>query len=159
MFIKENITLILILIVIFLIATTTIWKLYDSKNWVNVDGKVNSIELTAISNTYSKNAGSKSTDYKIDIEYLYSFNEKELTGEQFYPLVPNVFSDKAYADELMSKFAKGSNIIVHVNPSSPHDSCLIVEKGISIWSYIFLFGFFIAVISALGFGIHFFNKL
>ena len=99
------------------------------------------------------------TEYKINIDYRYSVDGKDFKGTQFYPLIPNVFSDKKYANELMDKYQNGSEISVYYNPKKPGNSCLITSKDVSPLKYVIMIAIFLVIAVILIFGIKYFNVL
>ncbi len=151
----------LILSIVFLIIITTVWLFYSSRNWEETSGKINFIELETVNNnTISPMANNKSfTEYKINMEYSYTVDGRAYTGTKFYPLLPNVYSEKKYADELLNKYKTGQNITVYVNPKSPGTSCLITSKNISPAKYAIMIFIFIFIAAVLIFGIKFFNSI
>ncbi|MFK5949307.1 MAG: DUF3592 domain-containing protein [Methylococcales bacterium] len=83
----------------------------------------------------------KLTEYKINLEYTYPVEGNKYKCTQFYPLFPNIISEKKYADDLLNKYKSGENTTVYYNPKSPQKSCLITSKNISTEKHIIMFVF------------------
>ena len=139
---KSNMSLYITLSVIFIIIIATLWLFYSSRSWNEVTGEIQKIELEKVKNrTISSMSHNKSfTDYKINLLYGYTVDGVNYQGTRFYPLIPNVFSEKQYADELMDRFKVGDKTTVYYNPDSPELSCLITSGDISKKKYIILVG-------------------
>ena len=104
-------------------------------------------------------SGKPFTEYKIDVKYSYLAKGKSYTGDKIYPLIPNVFSNKADAEDILFKFKKGQETEIYFNPKQPSISCLISSAGISNKK---LYTFALNVLMLLGIfitGFIYFNKI
>lgn len=121
----------LILVVSFVIAA--LWKYFDSRNWIETSGEVTYIEVEEIYNRpiSSMSAGKKFTEYKINLKYEFTHNGNKYSGTQLYPLIPNVFSHKAHADEIIETYTINESTPIFFNPNNPNESCLITSKNFS----------------------------
>ena len=154
-------TLYITLALVLVFVTGALFLFYQSKDWHEVTGQMNHIELKTVHNdVISPMSTNKSfSEYKIDMEYSFIVNGVTYTGSQFYPLIPNVFSDKSYADELMDKYKINEKISVYYDPKSPTKSCLITSSNISPVKYFIMVAIFVFFAAVLIFGIKYFNTL
>jgi|GEM_PF-3262175 len=157
----STMTLYIIITTVFIIIISTLWMFYNSRDWVETTGEVNFIEIVKVRNdTISSMSTNKGfTEYKINLEYTYSVDRKSYKGTQFYPLFPNVFSDKKDADELMDKYKSGQNTAVYYNPDSPHNSCLITSKNISPTKYVIMIAILVLFGTIFVTAFTYFNKI
>jgi len=158
---QSNMSLYIILSIVFIIIISTLWMFFNSRDWAETTGQMNRIELKTVHNdVISPMSTNKSfSEYKIDMEYSFIVNGVTYTGTQFYPLIPNVFSDKKYADELMDKYKANEKISVYYDPNSPTKSCLITSSNISPVKYFIMVTIFVFFAAVLIFGIKYFNTL
>ncbi len=147
--------------IVFIIVAATLWFFFDSRNWVETTGVVDSIKLEEVYNApiSSMSENTKYTEYKIDLVYHYTVNNKNYTGTQFYPLIPNVFDEKSYALELINSYPQGASTSVFYNPSKPEQSCLITSKSISGKSYIYIVLVFLIIGLIFILGMKYFSHL
>ena len=140
--------IILILAVSFALAAT--WKFVDSRNWQEINGYIKHISVEEIYNRPISPASTNKrfVEYKVNLEYEYTHNGNTYTGSQLYPLIPNIFQSKKYADEILSKFKENQTTSVYINPSNPASSCLITSKNISTIK-VFIFTFILLSIISL----------
>lgn len=119
---------------------------YQSKDWHQTSGHIEHIELEVVRNAPNSTMSSNTayTEYKINLRYIYQVEGKEYSGTQFYPLIPNVFTDEKYANKLLEKYKSGEKTQVYYNPDKPHNSCLITSNEISSVNYALL-GFILLV--------------
>ncbi|MCW8935133.1 MAG: DUF3592 domain-containing protein [Gammaproteobacteria bacterium] len=158
---KSNMSLYITLAIVFIIIISTLWMFFNTRDWKETTGQMNHIELQTVHNdVISPMSTNKSfSEHKIDMEYSYVVDGKAYTGTQFYPLIPNVFSDKKHADELMGKYQPNKKISVFYNPKSPANSCLITSSNITPLKYTLMIAIFLFIATVLVLGIKYFNTL
>ena len=118
----------LIFVSIFVMAAA--WYFYDSKSWLEETATINAIEMEVLNHS-NKSGSNSSIDYKINLEYEFSHNEKKYVGTKLFPIIPNIFSRLTDAEEIINKYKNKKNVTVYFKPSNPNRSCLNSSKGIS----------------------------
>lgn len=158
---NQNIGLYLLTFLVTIATIAAIWGFVSSKNWAPLSGRINHIEMLEIHNPtlYSSSSGKPFTEYKIDIEFTYQFSGKAYTGNKIYPIVPNIFTSKTYAEELMRKFKQGQTTTVYVSQNAPEVSCLISSRGISNIRLIMFALIAFTLLSVTIYGIVYFNRI
>ncbi|MFK5950582.1 MAG: DUF3592 domain-containing protein [Methylococcales bacterium] len=129
---KKMITyLSLILIASFVIGA--LWKYFDSRNWIETPASISHINMSEVYNRpiSSMSTNKSFTEYKIDLKYEFTYKDKQYTGKQIYPLIPNVYSVKKHTEEILDAYKANQKITVFFNPNNPNDSCLITSKNVS----------------------------
>lgn len=134
-------------IFIVLVVLVGFFKFAGSRNWSETQGKVTSVSVEGIRKTSAQQVNSSEGlfDYKVDISYSYSVEGQEYTGTVLTAGIPNVFSSKTDADDIVTKFAVGRQVDVYYAPSSPENSALITAKSVPIAGIIGIFIFILAV--------------
>ncbi len=147
--------------IVLIIIAFTLWLFFDSRSWHESKGTIEYIELEKVHNdTISPmSTNKKFTEYKINMEYSYSVNNINYKGSQFYPLIPNVFSDEKHAQELINKYQNAREITVYYSPKNPGNSCLITSKNISPLKYGLMVAIFFMFAIILAVGIKYFNSI
>lgn len=110
-----------------------LWKFFDTRNWTEALGVINHIEINEDYNRpiSSMSSNKRFTDYIIELEYEFNYKNKKYIGSQIYPLVPNVYSEKEHAEEILNKYNVDTSVSIYFNPNNPNDSCLITSKNTS----------------------------
>lgn len=157
----SNMSFYIIILIIFIIILSTVWLFYNSKNWTETAGNIDYIELEEIhdspASSMSTNKGF--TEYRINLKYTYNVDGNEYTGTRFYPLIPNVFSDRKYANELLEKYSSNNAVKVYYDPNSPSMSCLITSKDMLNINYPLLGFFALVFLTVFITAVYYFNKL
>ncbi|NOZ55153.1 MAG: DUF3592 domain-containing protein [Gammaproteobacteria bacterium] len=120
--------------VIMLIISISAWYLYQSASWPDVQGKVLSSKIGKVYNQPGSigNENKRTFDYKVLLDYEYSVNGEKQIGHNLYVLLPNIFSNKHEAENVISEFSAGKLVQVYYDPGSPSQSCLITTKTIPL---------------------------
>lgn len=132
-----------------------------SKNWRSVEGVIVKSEIQEIYNRpgllMSENR--ESFEYKIDLSYRYSINGLELVGQRVYPGLPNIFPDKASAEDIVKKFTKGAVVEVFVDPKNPGNACLISSRSLTGKSLSVMLVIIICIVIFVLVGFYLFEKV
>lgn len=117
-----------ILIAIFIIVA--LWTIYNSKDWSEVTGTINNIQIKTISFT------SGNIDYKVELDYEFLYKDKKYTGSKLYPIIPNIFRQKKDAEKILNNYKSNSETTIYFDPENPKNSCLISAKSFSANKFI-----------------------
>ncbi|MHB1119021.1 MAG: DUF3592 domain-containing protein [Bellilinea sp.] len=97
-------------------------KVQQAMNWPSVTGKV--LESRLIESTSTDSDGDSSTTYRPYIRYEYEMGGITYTNDKVDVGMVISTSGTKKANELLSRFSKGSAVLVYVNPDNPADSIL-----------------------------------
>ena len=156
-----NMNTYIIVFIVISISAISIYKYYDSRNWTETPATINSIKLTTIQNrpNSSMSTNKSFSEYKIDVTYSYTYADQSFTGSQVYPAIPNVFSDKSFAMNLLSQYPQDKTTTIFVNPDTPSESCLMQASKLSLFTIIISLLIFTGIAAILITGISYFNKI
>lgn len=127
-----KITTFIIIILLLLTVSITLWKFIKSSNWVEINGIINVIELIEKYNRpdLAMSENKKSFDYIINLKYIFTVNNINYTGTKIYPGLPNIFDNKDDAQSIVKQYSKNTNTIIYYDPLNPNSSSLITRKSI-----------------------------
>ena len=132
-----------------------------SANWIEVNAVVRQSEIEEIylNPNASMDANRGSFDYKLLLEYEYTYKGKSYIGTAIYPDMPNIFSEETLALEMQHKYKVEAEVIAYVDTKAPSIAALETANTIGV-KKLLIFGLLLIVI--IGFiigGIFVFQKL
>lgn len=118
--------------IILLSISIAIWMFIKSSSWVPTTGTINHIEIIEKYNRpdTAMSENKKSFDYVIDLKYNYTINGTNYIGTKIYPGLPNVFTDKKDAENILKNYPANSSTTIYYDPAKPANSSLITSKSI-----------------------------
>ena len=118
-------------------ASITVTSL-QSQSWPSVQGHILHSNVT-VSTVYhppvGNNPGFYATDYTPNILYTYLIGNQNFNGSNI-DLVPVSSSSYSMANDTVSQYPVGSQVIVYYNPSNPSQS--VLHKGLDVAGIVFL---------------------
>lgn len=151
----------IVIAIVFTLISASLWFFFDSRNWTETQGSIDYINLEEIHNDIVSpmSTNKRFTEYKINLRYQYTVNDRTYSGTQLYPLIPNVFSERTHALQLIDTYSTEKPASVFYNPSQPEQSCLITSKTISVKSYIIMLSVFAFIGLIFVIGMKYFSHL
>ena len=111
--------------ILLMIGAGNVQDSWNSKSWPSVEGTVNQAEVRSHASRGSRNSRS-STSYSIDLDYSYSVDGTELTGNRLRFGEIN-FNRRQRADEKAKLLAAAKTVKVFYDPDEPEKS--VLEPG------------------------------
>lgn len=150
-----------VFLAVFIIAVITLVIFYRSRKWKAAQGTINTISIKEIyRNPNTAFAENRSLyDYKVEIEYRYTVENKTHYGNTLIAGLPNIFSDKSIAQQYLNKYPEGQKVSVYCNPKNPNQSALETANSLGgIKTVLILALFFIVVAAFVGAGFYFMER-
>lgn len=153
--------IIISLCVAVVVAMIGVGVFLKSRNWSSSEGLVLQSELdeTYFSPNSARGQYGSLRDYKVTLQYEYRVDGQRYVGSDIYAALPNVFSDKSAAEQMLSEYPAGSAVIVYYNPSDPRQAALVTSASVNVKGLVVLVLLFLFVAAFVGGGFYLFSKM
>lgn len=143
------------LLAVVITVVVVFWKFYSSAGWVEIEAEITHCEVEELYNRPGApmSEGSKTFEYRINLAYQFQFEGRSYTGDKVYPGLPNVFSYKKDAENILKNYAKGMIVDIYADPTNPNNSSLFTSKQIPKKGFILLGVFMLTALVLIGGGI------
>lgn len=139
-----------IILVVMLIAglATTGYGVYEYQAQNSALENAEEVDVTIISKGVESHSARRGVDYRPTVEFSYSYEQQEYTGEKIFPGTSvNDFNTQEAARQQITNYTEGETTTAYVNPENPGNAFL-KHQSTNTPYIMTLIGLFITVLSS-----------